>query len=216
MPSRNVVVIGASAGGLEALSIIIGALPASLPAFVLAVVHSAPHGGTLLPDILQRVTALPVAFADDGDRPRQGRVYLAPSDRHLLIRARKLTLGRGPREHGFRPAIDPLFRTAAREFGARAIGVVLSGALSDGSYGLGAIKAAGGAAIVQNPQEAKVGTMPLNTMNEETSTTCCRPPTSPDSSRASYGRAIGRKGQRHLPGRRVQTRRSRGSSTSPA
>lgn len=82
-------------------------------------------------------------------------MYLAPPDRHLLIRARKLALGRGPREHGFRPAIDPLFRTAGRESGSRAIRVVLSGARSDDSYGLGAIKAAGGAAIVQDPPRTK-------------------------------------------------------------
>src|SRR5689334_13736551 len=117
MPSRDVVVIGASTGGLQALSAILAALPASLPACLLVVVHSSPQGGSLLPEILQRVSALPVAFAAEGQPVRHGRVYLAEADRHLLIAARKLTLGRGPRENGFRPAIDPLFRTAAREFG---------------------------------------------------------------------------------------------------
>jgi two-component system chemotaxis response regulator CheB len=166
MPSRDVIVVGGSAGALAALSAIIGALPASLPACVLVVVHSAPHGGSLLPDILQRVSKLTVAVASDGDAVRRGRVYLARPDRHLLIDGRRLVLGRGPRENGFRPAIDPLFRTAAREFGSRVIGVVLSGALSDGAYGLSAIKAAGGVAIVQDPREACVATMPLNALNE--------------------------------------------------
>ena len=166
MPSRDVVVIGASAGGHAALSAIVRALPPSLPACILIVVHSPPHGGSLLPDILQRVSALPVAFADEGDALRHGRVYLARPDRHLLIKAQTLTLGRGPRENGFRPAIDPLFRTAARELGPRVIGLVLSGGLSDGTYGLSAIKNAGGVAIVQDPQEAIVGTMPLTAMRE--------------------------------------------------
>ena len=166
MPSRDVVVIGASAGGLEALSTIVGALPASLRASVLVVVHSAPHASMLLPEILQRVSALPVAFAGEGTAPRHGHVYLARPDQHLLIKAHKLTLGRGPRENGFRPAIDPLFRTAAREFGARVIGIVLSGGLSDGTYGLSAIKKAGGAAVVQDPQEAIVGNMPLSAMSQ--------------------------------------------------
>ena len=157
MPSRDVVVIGASAGGIEALSTIIGALPAALPACVMVVVHSSPQGGVLLTDIFQRISGLPVALASEGDAVRHGRVYLARPDKHLLIEGGKLTLGRGPRENGFRPAIDPLFRTAAREFGARVIGVVLSGGLSDGTYGLSAIKKAGGVAIVQDPQGAIVG-----------------------------------------------------------
>jgi two-component system chemotaxis response regulator CheB len=166
MPSRDVVVIGASAGGLQAISAIVAALPASLPACLLVVVHSSPHGGSLLPEILQRVSALPVAFAAEGQRVRHGRVYLAAADRHLLIDGRKLTLGRGPRENGFRPAIDPLFRTAAREFGPRVIGVVLSGGLGDGAYGLNAIKKAGGVAVVQDPQEAIIGGMPLSAMRQ--------------------------------------------------
>ena len=166
MPSRSVVVIGASAGGHEALATILGALPASLPACVLVVVHSSARGGMLLPDILRRISALPVMFAGQGHQLRHGRVYLAPPDRHLLVKAQKLALGHGPRENGFRPAIDPLFRTAARELGPRAIGVVLSGGLSDGTYGLSAIKKAGGVAIVQDPQEAIVGSMPLSAMSQ--------------------------------------------------
>jgi two-component system chemotaxis response regulator CheB len=166
MPARDVVVVGGSAGALESLSTIIGALPASLPACVLVVVHSAPHGGVLLPDILRRVSKLPVAFANEGDALRPGRVWLARPDVHLLIESQKLTLGRGPRENGFRPAIDPLFRTAARELGSRVVGVVLSGGLSDGTYGLSAIKQANGVAVVQDPQEATVSSMPLNAMSE--------------------------------------------------
>ena len=166
MPTRDIVVIGASAGGHEALATIVGALPPSLPAAMLVVVHSAPHGSGLLPDILQRVAALPVAFADEAQAIRHGRIYLARPDVHLLIKSQKLTLGRGPRENGFRPAIDPLFRTAAREFASRVVGVVLSGGLSDGTYGLSAIKQAGGVAVVQDPQEAAVGSMPLSAMSQ--------------------------------------------------
>src|SRR5262245_16558749 len=140
MSDAAIVVIGASAGGLQALSEIVERLPASLPACVLVVVHSASTGPSNLPEILQRISALPVAFAKDTEVLRSGHLYVAPPDLHLLVGARGIQLLHGPRENGFRPAIDPLFRTAARQLGSRVIGVILSGALSDGTYGLSTIK----------------------------------------------------------------------------
>ncbi len=158
MPNHAVVVIGASAGGLDALTTIVERLPSSLPACVLVVMHASSNG--VLPSILNRVSSLPVAFAKQGGSIKAGGVYVAPSDFHLLVGARGVMLVRGPRENGFRPAIDPLFRTAARELGSRVIGVVLSGALSDGTYGLSAIKQHGGFAIVQDPKDAAIPSMP--------------------------------------------------------
>src|SRR5262245_63690505 len=135
MPRHDLVVIGASAGGLEPLSTIVERLPRRLPACVLVVVHTASNGSGMLPAILARISRLPVAYANDGDPLRPGRIYVARPDFHLLVASGRMVLSHGPRENRFRPAIDPLFRTAARERGSRVIGVVLSGALGDGSYG---------------------------------------------------------------------------------
>jgi two-component system chemotaxis response regulator CheB len=159
MTADRVVVIGASAGGLQALYLLLGGLPRSLAAAVVVVVHT--RSGTLLPDILRRRTELAVEGAADGVALATGTVYVAPSDRHVQIDGSGLRVGRGPRENGFRPAIDPLFRSAARVRGADVIGVILSGALDDGSHGLSAIVRAGGMAIVQDPDEAEVPAMPL-------------------------------------------------------
>jgi two-component system chemotaxis response regulator CheB len=164
MPQRDIVVIGASAGGLEALRTIVKGLPASLRASVLVVVHTTPGGAGLLPEILSRISAVPVAYADTGEALRHGQIYLARRDHHLLVTPHGIRLSHGPRENGFRPAIDPLFRTAARAFGPRVVGVVLSGALSDGTYGLGVIKHHGGATIVQDPDDAIIASMPLRAM----------------------------------------------------
>lgn len=160
MAEPAVVVIGASAGGLQALTAIVERLPASLSACVLVVVHSSPNGQGVLPQILERVSALPVAFAAKGDPVEAGRIYIARPDLHLIVDDSRVTLVHGPRENGFRPAIDPLFRTAARHFGPRVIGVILSGALSDGTYGLSMIKHYGGLAIVQDPEDAIIPSMP--------------------------------------------------------
>jgi two-component system chemotaxis response regulator CheB len=159
MKAERVVVIGASAGGLQALSVLLGGLPRSLAAAVVAVIHT--RAGGFLPDILRRRTDLAVETATDGAELAAGTVYVAPSDRHVLIGESGLRVVRGPRENGFRPAIDPLFRSAARIRGADVIGVVLSGALDDGSYGLSAIVRAGGTAIVQDPDDAEIPSMPL-------------------------------------------------------
>src|SRR3954470_9542903 len=160
MRARDIVVIGASAGGLHALTAIVERLPAALPASVLIVVHSSSDGPGILPKILERISLLPVGFASEGEALVQGRMYVARPDFHLIVGPHSLALTHGPRENGFRPAIDPLFRTAARENGPRVIRIHLSGALSDGTYGLSVIKHHGGIAVVQDPKDAGVPGMP--------------------------------------------------------
>ena len=162
MAHHDVVVIGASAGGLQALTTVVRSLSDRLPACLLVVLHSASDGSGVLPHIIGRSTALPVAFGKTGDPVAPGRIYVAPPDCHLIVAPSGLRLVHGPRENGFRPAIDPLFRTAARAFGPRVIGVILSGALADGSYGLSVVKHHGGIAIVQDPNDAIVPAMPRN------------------------------------------------------
>ncbi len=165
MPARDLVVIGASAGGLQALYAILEALPPALPAAVVVLVHTRSAAG-VLPKILSRRTLLTVETAADGAALVPGTVYVAPADRHVLIGRAGLRVVRGPRENGFRPAVDPLFRTAARARGAGVVGVVLSGALDDGSFGLRAIVNAGGFAIVQDPDDAEVPSMPLAALRQ--------------------------------------------------
>ena len=160
MPTRDLVVIGASAGGLPALYAILGSLPPTLPAAVVVVVHTRSTGG-VLPQVLGRWSALPVDRAADGADLEPGRVYVAPADRHVLVGGKGLRVVHGPRENGFRPAVDPLFRSAARSRGPGVIGVILSGALDDGAAGLSAIARGGGIAIVQDPDDAEVPSMPL-------------------------------------------------------
>jgi two-component system chemotaxis response regulator CheB len=173
-PDRDLVVIGASAGGLRPLGAIVEALPPTLPAALVVVVHTRATD-SLLPDILRRRTPLRVERAADGAVAQYGTIHVAPPDRHVLIgRGGRLRVVRGPREHGFRPAIDPLFRSAARARGARVVGVVLSGALDDGRLGLGAIVRAGGAAIVQDLDEAEVPSMPRAAL-AETAVDCVLP-----------------------------------------
>jgi two-component system chemotaxis response regulator CheB len=157
-----IVAIGGSAGALEPLRQIVGELPASLPATVLIAIHTSPAAPSALPSLLDRHAALPVAFAADGTVIEPGRVWVAPPGHHLLVADRRLIVTRGPRENGFRPAIDPLFRTAARGYGAQVIGIVLSGALDDGTQGLACIKEAGGVAIVQHPDDAACNGMPTS------------------------------------------------------
>lgn len=164
MAQRDMVVIGASAGGIQALTTLVGGLPADFPAAVLVVVHIPPYAVSRLPEILGRAGPLPVAPAQHGEPIAPGRIYVAPPDRHLLVRQGWVELTRGPRENHSRPAIDPLFRTAARAYGPRVIGVVLSGALYDGSMGLLAITTRGGVAVVQDPEEAAFASMPRSAL----------------------------------------------------
>jgi len=156
--NRDIVVIGASAGGLDPLKSLVRGLPDDLPAAVFVVMHMGPTSH--LPTILNRSTRLDVAPARNGERVEHGRVYVAMPDRHLLLHDDHVLLRRGARENLSRPAIDPLFRTAALSFGGRVTGVVLSGSLNDGTAGLHAIKAGGGVTVVQDPADAECADMP--------------------------------------------------------
>jgi two-component system chemotaxis response regulator CheB len=155
-----VIGVGASAGGVQALTDLAAALPADLRAAVLVVLHISPDGSSALADILDRAGPLRATNAADGDPIEAGRIYVACPDRHLLVDGDRLRLGNGPRENGHRPAVDPLFRTLAGAFGTRAAGIVLSGSRDDGTVGLACIKGAGGAALAQDPAEATYPGMP--------------------------------------------------------
>ena len=160
MEERDIVVIGASAGGVEAVASLIEALPRDLAAAVFVVVHFPPHTTSVLPRIITRRGGMTAMHPEDGTPIELGCVYVAPPDRHLLVENGFIRLVRGPRENGARPAVDPLFRSAARAYGARVIGIVLTGNLDDGTAGLMAVKSAGGLAVVQDPDDALYGGMP--------------------------------------------------------
>lgn len=162
--TTRVIAIGASAGGVEALRAVVAGLPADLPAAVLVVLHIPIRAPSALPGILDRAGPLPARAARHGGRIRPSMIYVAPADHHLLIRNGHLELSVGPTENGHRPAIDPLFRSAAVTYGASAIGVVLSGARDDGSAGLTEIVKQGGQAIVQDPEEALHRSMPASAL----------------------------------------------------
>lgn len=157
---RDLVVIGASAGGVDALQELVRHVPPEFPAAILVVLHVPSTGTSVLPQILARHGSLPAMFARDGDEVVRGQIYVAPADHHLLIQDGRIHLSQGPRENGHRPAIDPLFRSAARAAGPRCIGVVMSGLLDDGATGLRFIKAHGGAAVVHDPGDAHFPSMP--------------------------------------------------------
>jgi two-component system chemotaxis response regulator CheB len=162
---NRLVVIGASAGGIDALRVILAPLPADFAAPICVVVHISAESPGVLHGILDRVTPLRVVSARNQTRLEAGHVYIAPPDFHLLVEPGRLRLTKGPRENRFRPAIDPLFRSAAQVAGPAAIGVVLTGNLDDGTAGLGAIKKLGGVAIVQDPLEARYPSMPQSALN---------------------------------------------------
>ena len=165
MATKDIVVVGASAGGMAALEKLVAGLPADLPAAVFIVWHLAPGVKSVLPAILGRSGPLPAAHPADGDPIRPGHIYVAPNDHHMLLERGYIRVTKGPKENRFRPAIDPLFRSAAYIYSTRTIGVVLSGALDDGTAGLWAIKLRGGTAVVQDPADAMHRSMPLNALD---------------------------------------------------
>ena len=156
----DAIVVGASAGGVQALQALVSQLPPEFPASILVVLHMMTSATSVLHNILDRAGPLGATQARDGDRLERGHVYVAPPDFHMLLRASAIHLSGGPRENGHRPAIDPLFRSAARAFGPRVIGVILSGTLDDGTDGLRLIKELGGGTVVQDPADAAYGSMP--------------------------------------------------------
>jgi two-component system, chemotaxis family, protein-glutamate methylesterase/glutaminase len=166
-PAR-VVGIAASAGGVEALRLIVGALAADFPAAICVTLHIPATGRSLLAPILDRDSALHAVAAEDGMPLRAGVIYVAPSDRHLLVGRGAVRLSRGPKENGMRPAADPMFRSLAAAWGAKAIAVVLSGALDDGAAGAVVVTAAGGTVVVQDPSDALVPGMPASAIAADT------------------------------------------------
>jgi two-component system, chemotaxis family, protein-glutamate methylesterase/glutaminase len=166
MKTRNIIVIGASAGGFEALKKLVKDLPADLQASIFVVWHMSPGVTGVLPQVLTRHGPLPAKNAEDGEQIEPGRIYVAPPDRHLIIENSRARVTRGPKENRFRPAVDPLFRSAAYAYGPKVIGVILSGALDDGTSGLWTIKHHGGVAVVQDPADAEIPSMPRSALNE--------------------------------------------------
>ena len=159
---RMVVCIGASAGGIETTAELIARLPEDFPAPLLVAVHVGRGGSEVLPLIFDRVGKLHAVTPADGETLLDGTIYVAPRGRHLLVESGRARLSDGPLEHAVRPAIDPLFRSAARAYGPRAIGIVLSGMLDDGTAGLREIRETGGWALVQDPEDAQFPSMPAS------------------------------------------------------
>src|SRR2546423_8966972 len=161
---RDIIMIGGSWGSLAPLKSIVRELPAGLPAAVFVVTHISPDYEGQLPNILQQQGHLPAAMAANGEVIRRGRIYVAPPDHHLIIEAGFMRLWRGPKENHSRPSLDPTFRSAAKVYGERVVGVILSGYLDDGTAGLIAIKMNRGVAIVQDLEDAETQDMPRNAM----------------------------------------------------
>jgi two-component system chemotaxis response regulator CheB len=162
MANRDIVAIGTSAGGVEALRFLARNLRRDFPAAVVVTIHRPSHSPSLLDDILTAAGPLPAVFAGDGDPLQRGHIYIAPANRHLLIEGDRLSLGTGARENHARPAIDPMLRSAALCCGSRTIGVVLTGTLSDGASGLWALGQCGGVTVAQDPSDAAYPEMPQN------------------------------------------------------
>jgi two-component system chemotaxis response regulator CheB len=168
MANRDILAIGTSAGGFEALRFLASRFPADLPASVFMVIHLSSAGRSVLDEILTEAGPLRATFAEDGERFERGRIYIARPGRHLIVDGDELRLGSGPRENNTRPAIDPLFRSLALCCGPRSVGVVLTGMLGDGSSGLQALQKSGGITVVQDPNDADFPDMPMAAIKRTT------------------------------------------------
>jgi len=164
MAKKNIIVIGASAGGFEAIKQLTAELPADLNAAIFIVWHMSPDVRGVLPQVINRHKKMPAVQATDNEPIVFNSIYIAPPDRHMILEDGFVRVTRGPKENRFRPAVDPLFRSAAYIYGNRVIGVVLSGALDDGTAGLWTVKNRGGTTIVQDPKDAQVPSMPENAL----------------------------------------------------
>src|SRR5262245_2021956 len=160
MARRDVIVIGASAGGVPAVLELARALPHALPAAVFVVVHYPDDYESVLPELLSRAAALPASHPEDGEPIEEGRIYVGRAGFHLALDPGRVRLAPGPPENGHRPSIDVLFRSAARAYGPRVVCVVLSGALDDGAAGAVAVRRRGGLVVVQSPEDAAYSQMP--------------------------------------------------------
>lgn len=165
MDHRDIVVIGASTGGVELLLDLAGELPPDLPSALFVVLHTAPGYLSSLPELLGSRGPLPATHPQHGEKVVPGHIYVAPPDNHLLVRSGFVEVVRGPKENGHRPAVDPLFRTASWSYGSRVVGVVLSGHLDCGTAGLLSVKARGGVAVVQQPGTARAPQMPQSALD---------------------------------------------------
>ena len=165
MDKRDIIAIGASAGGLTALKRLFGAMPMGCAPTVFVVLHITPNTRSILPQLLERIGWLPAFHPVDGEPIRPGHIHVAPPDHHLLLHRDRVLIRRGPRENRTRPAVDPLFRSAGVAFGSRVVGVVLSGTLDDGTSGLWAIRRCGGLGIVQDPDDAEWPGMPQSAID---------------------------------------------------
>ncbi len=164
MSKRDIIVIGASAGGTSALKQLIAQLPDDFLGTLFIVLHISPEHRNVLPQILARLCPLPVVQATDSEAIQPSRIYVAPPDHHLIVEQGHVRVTRGPKENRFRPSVDVLFRSAAHAYGQRVIGVILTGALDDGAAGLEAVKERGGIAVVQDPFDALYPSMPIQAM----------------------------------------------------
>jgi two-component system chemotaxis response regulator CheB len=162
--NRDILAIGTSAGGFEALRFLASEFPHDFPASVLVVIHLSSQFRSTLDAILTQAGPLPATFAVDGEKFERSHIYIAPPESHLLVESEQLRLGWGPRENNARPALDPLFRSAGLCCGARAVGAVLTGTLGDGAAGLLALKQCGGITVVQDPRDAVFPEMPTKAL----------------------------------------------------
>ncbi|GAB4044221.1 chemotaxis protein CheB [Spirosoma jeollabukense] len=164
MANRDIVVIGASAGGVYALKELVASLPKDFQASIFIVLHVSPHSPSFLPDILNHSGPILAAHPKDGEPIHTGRIYVAPPDHHMLVEYDQVIVKKGPKENRFRPSIDALFRSAAYTYGPRVIGIVLTGMLNDGTSGMWSVKRLGGLGIIQEPKEAMYPSMPDNVL----------------------------------------------------